>query len=94
VSGQDYPTINERFPAICDIELHVTNAIRNVETWLHKPGTEMLWKFKKYWEYPSNFVLVAIILDPRYKLDYIRWFFSEKWQYVDVENRIDNIWAF
>jgi hypothetical protein len=51
----------------------------------------MLVKFKKYWEYPSNLVLFANILDPRYKLDYIRWFYSEQRHYIHVENKIDEI---
>ncbi|XP_025881816.1 zinc finger BED domain-containing protein RICESLEEPER 2-like [Oryza sativa Japonica Group] len=37
----------------------------------------MLEKFNKYWENTNNIMIIATILDPRFKMRYIRWCFSE-----------------
>jgi hypothetical protein len=38
-------------------------------------GEAMMDKFNKYWEEPNNVMVIATILDPRYKLKYIKWGF-------------------
>ncbi|KAM0916272.1 hypothetical protein ACQ4PT_010343 [Festuca glaucescens] len=39
-------------------------------------GQALMDKFNKYWEEPNNVIVIATILDPRYKLKYIKWGFK------------------
>jgi hypothetical protein len=38
-------------------------------------GEAMLDKFNNYWDEPNNVMVIATIIDPRYKLKYIKWGF-------------------
>ena len=40
-------------------------------------GEAMMDKFNKYWDEPNNVMVIATILDPRYKLRYINWCFKK-----------------
>ncbi|XP_022875812.1 zinc finger BED domain-containing protein RICESLEEPER 2-like [Olea europaea var. sylvestris] len=70
-----YPTANLYFPNICDIKL----AIRD---WSTSSCDEVKWmvssmkeKFDKYWSDMHEILAVATILDPRYKMKLVEYYF-------------------
>ncbi|XP_022891877.1 zinc finger BED domain-containing protein RICESLEEPER 2-like [Olea europaea var. sylvestris] len=74
-SGAKYPTANLYFPNICDIKL----AIRD---WSTSSCDEVKWmassmkeKFDKYWSGMHEILAVATILDPRYKMKLVEYYF-------------------
>ncbi|XP_022865255.1 zinc finger BED domain-containing protein RICESLEEPER 2-like [Olea europaea var. sylvestris] len=74
-SGTKYPTANLYFPNICDIKL----AIRD---WSTSSCDEVKWmassmkeKFDKYWSGMHEILAVATILDPRYKMKLVEYYF-------------------
>jgi hypothetical protein len=44
---------------------------------MRKMGNAMMEKFNKYWEEKNNVMVIATILDPRYKMRYIEWCFRK-----------------
>jgi hypothetical protein len=62
-------------------------------------GEAMLDKFNKYWEEPNNVMVIATILDPRYKLKYIKWGFRRIYseekatsEYNLIETELDKLY--
>jgi hypothetical protein len=51
-------------------------------------GEAMMEKFNKYWEEKNNVMVLATILDPRYKKFYIDWAFKEPY---DLNTALDEI---
>lgn len=74
-SGTQYPTTNIFFPLVCEIKLSLKQwetcsieAIRNM-------ASKMNVKFEKYWSVIHGIMGIAIVLDPRYKLKLLEFFF-------------------
>jgi len=44
--------------------------------YLKKIGDVMLDKFDKYWEEKNNVMVIATVLDPRFKMRYIQFYFN------------------
>jgi hypothetical protein len=76
LSGTSYVTANLFFPKICGIYLAIdkwrTSAIPKVE----EMSVLMKDKFKKYWTDVHGLMEVATVLDPRYKLKFMKAFYS------------------
>ncbi|KAH6800327.1 hypothetical protein C2S52_000791 [Perilla frutescens var. hirtella] len=79
-SGTQYPTTNVFFPLICEIKLSLQQwrtcrieAIRNM-------ASKMIIKFDKYWFVIHGIMGIAIILDPRYKLKLLEYFFPKLYE--------------
>ncbi|CAN0862124.1 Putative AC transposase [Linum grandiflorum] len=73
-SGTTYPTANLFFPKICELKLKIAE-------WLIDPNTTvsgmaaLMWdKFIKYWDSIHEILALAVVLDPRYKLDVIDYY--------------------
>jgi hypothetical protein len=45
----------------------------------------MLNKLDKYWEVRNNVMVIATILDPRFKMRYIRWCFGQIYDSLKAE---------
>ena len=58
---------------------------------LRKMGTAMMEKFNKYWEEKNNVMVIATILDPRYKMRYIEWCFGKIFDGDQVRFEIDEV---
>ena len=48
-------------------------------------------KFNKYWEEKNNVMVLATILDPRYKLLYIEWAFNELYDEEKTKLETENV---
>ncbi|XP_050207600.1 zinc finger BED domain-containing protein RICESLEEPER 2-like [Mercurialis annua] len=70
-SGTKYPTANLYFHGVWKIELRLLEELGNGEDVISRMATRMKIKFDKYWHSYSEILSIAIILDPRYKLDFV-----------------------
>ena len=76
-SGTKYPTANLCFPKICEIRIELSK-------WLTCPNEEvklmakkLLNKFDKYWVVIHGIMGVAVVLDPRYKMEVLEFYFEK-----------------
>nr|KAJ0185290.1 hypothetical protein LSAT_V11C900464230 [Lactuca sativa] len=72
-----YPTSNIFFPLICDMKLSLSSWSVSDNNVIKSMASTMLTKFEKYWNVIHNVMSVAIVLDPRYKLKLINYFFPK-----------------
>jgi hypothetical protein len=76
LSGTNYVTANLFFPKICGIYLAIekwrTSSIPKVE----EMSALMKVKFNKYWSDVHGLMEIATVLDPRYKLKFMKAFYS------------------
>lgn len=71
-----YPTANCFYPYIVKVKRALIEAQKSEDTYLRSMGAAMLDKFDKYWEEKNNVMVIATILDPRFKMRYIKWCFA------------------
>lgn len=51
----------------------------------------MLEKINKYWEVRNNAMVIATILDPRFKMRYIRWCFGQLYDAFRCQTELEEI---
>ncbi|XP_021715946.1 zinc finger BED domain-containing protein RICESLEEPER 2-like [Chenopodium quinoa] len=67
-SGTKYPTSNIYFHRVLQVRLLLQNEMKSSDLFMQKMACKMYEKFGKYWSEFSTFMAVAVVLDPRYKL--------------------------
>ncbi|KAH7860906.1 hypothetical protein Vadar_019388 [Vaccinium darrowii] len=76
ISGTSYPTSNLFFPDVCDIKVTLSEwaccGIDLVEEMAYK----MIEKYDKYWDNTHGFLGVAVVLDPRFKMTLIGYYYK------------------
>ncbi|XP_074306085.1 zinc finger BED domain-containing protein RICESLEEPER 2-like [Silene latifolia] len=70
-SGTEYPTANLYFYNIWKIQRLLLSAIDGGDTNISQMTTQMYEKFDKYWHDFSHILSFVVILDPRYKYDFV-----------------------
>ncbi|CAA0812143.1 Zinc finger BED domain-containing protein DAYSLEEPER [Striga hermonthica] len=68
LSGTKYVTTNLFFPKICNIFLAIRRWQRSDNPKVEEMSRKMKEKFNKYWSDVHGLMVVAVVLDPRYKL--------------------------
>ena len=91
LSASTYPTANLFYPHIVDVKIALRAAMSSSSLHLRKMGTAMMEKFNKYWEEKNNVMVIATILDPRYKMRYIEWCFGKIFDGDQVRFEIDEV---
>ena len=74
-SRTDYPTANLYFQGVSRIEL--LEEMESQDSFISNMAEQMKVKFDKYWDCYSVMLACAIVLDPRYKLDYVDYIFKK-----------------
>ncbi|KAJ4702657.1 Zinc finger BED domain-containing protein [Melia azedarach] len=74
-SGTKYPTSNLFFVHICEIRLSLDEWLGSSYEEIKKMATIMIEKFEKYWKDVHGILALATILDPRYKMKLIEYYF-------------------
>ncbi|KAL8497790.1 hypothetical protein ACS0TY_021212 [Phlomoides rotata] len=74
-SGTEYPTANLYFPKICEIKMALKEWLCCGKSIIERMAIRMLDKFEKYWFQINGIMGVATILDPRYKLRLLHFYF-------------------
>ncbi|KAL6497847.1 hypothetical protein OROHE_026874 [Orobanche hederae] len=88
-SGTKYPTANQCFVNICEVRLAITDWCISSNIMIQTMAEKMLTKFEKYWDIMHGVVGVAAVLDPRYKLEVLEFYFEKIYgetSRVKVEN--------
>ncbi|MED6118191.1 hypothetical protein PIB30_117363 [Stylosanthes scabra] len=76
-SGNRFPTANIYFPEICDIHIQLINWCRSSDNFLSSLALKMKGRFDKYWSKCSTVLAVATILDPRFKIKLVEYYYSQ-----------------
>ncbi|KAL2902030.1 putative AC transposase [Bienertia sinuspersici] len=76
-SGTKYPTANLYFPNVLKIRLLLKKELESSDRFMQRMATKMWEKFAKYWSEFNTFMAVAVILDPRFKLQFVEWSFKK-----------------
>ena len=76
-SGIDYPTANLYFQEVSQIELLLLEKMESQDLFISNMAEQMKGNFDKYWDCYSVVLACAIVLDPRYKLDYVDFIFKK-----------------
>ncbi|XP_077226251.1 zinc finger BED domain-containing protein RICESLEEPER 2-like [Tasmannia lanceolata] len=92
IFGCRYPTSNLYFNDICDIYLALKKWNTSEVNCISNMAASMLEKFEKYWGITSIILGIASILDPRYKMKSIQYFFREIYSYEEERKmNIENV---
>ena len=76
-SGTSYPIANIFFPKACQIKLALMQWLNSSNSVIHQMAASMVLKFDKYWGVISGVMAIDIVLDPRYKIDLLDYFFPQ-----------------
>ncbi|XP_031127523.1 zinc finger BED domain-containing protein RICESLEEPER 2-like [Ipomoea triloba] len=71
-----YPTSNVFFLFMFEIKVNLCDWVESTDLVIANIAKSMLAKFDKYWEVVHGILAVANVLDPRYKLGVIQFFFQ------------------
>lgn len=81
ISGSLYTTTNLFFHEIFMVYRLLSEWIKNDDEELSKMATKMKEKYDKYWPLKMNqLIFVAVILDPRHKLDWVQFAISKMYE--------------
>ncbi|CAL5355744.1 unnamed protein product [Camellia sinensis] len=73
-SGTTFPTSNVFFPDICLIQLEMKKWEQSEYDCIRLMGGPMRVKFEKYWEECSLVLAIAVVLNPRFKMDLVEYY--------------------
>ncbi|KAM0878925.1 hypothetical protein ACQ4PT_034568 [Festuca glaucescens] len=90
-SAQAYPTANIFYPHIVSIKIALVKAMKHKNATYKQMGEAMMDKFNKYWAETNNVMVLATILDPRYKLLYVEWGFNELYDEDTATMETENV---
>ncbi|CAL5342900.1 unnamed protein product [Camellia sinensis] len=76
-TGTKYPTANIYFHEICDVHLQLIKWSQNSDTYLSSLALKMKSKFDEYWKKCSLALAVAAILDPRFKMKLVEYYYPQ-----------------
>ncbi|XP_019173402.1 PREDICTED: zinc finger BED domain-containing protein RICESLEEPER 1-like [Ipomoea nil] len=84
-SGTKYPTTNLYFPAIFKARLTLEEQKNGDDLGMRNMAIQMFAKFEKYWSAFSLILAVAVILDPRYKINFVDWSYKQLYGHDSME---------
>ncbi|KAL2941002.1 putative AC transposase [Bienertia sinuspersici] len=85
-SGSDYPTANLYFRNIVAIEKLLVVAHTHTVASIQSMATVMMEKFEKYWSDYSILLAIAVLLDPRYKMHFVKTALGKLYVHAEVED--------
>ncbi|KAG4962800.1 hypothetical protein JHK82_039486 [Glycine max] len=88
--GTSYPTSNEYFMQVWKIEWLLRETLKCDDPVLQNMAVLMMEKFGKYWSDHNVILSIAMILDPRMKLEALRFYYS-KLDASTCDEKINNI---
>ena len=89
-SGTRYPTANMFFPVICRIKMTLNEWLMSSNVVISTMANSMVAKFDAYWNVIHKLMGVAAVLDPRYKMTLLHFYFPLVYP-NDFSEQISNI---
>ncbi|XP_024043240.1 zinc finger BED domain-containing protein RICESLEEPER 2-like [Citrus clementina] len=89
-SGTTYPTANLFFPLVCKMRIALKGWQTSDVPAVKNMADNMIGKFLKYWDEISGVLGMAVILDPRYKMMLINYYYP-KIYVVGLENQLKRV---
>ena len=89
-SGTRYPTANMFFPVICRIKMTLNEWLMSSNVVISTMAKSMVAKFDAYWNVIHKLMGVAAVLDPRYKMTLLHFYFPLVYP-NDFSEQISNI---
>ncbi|KAL2893886.1 putative AC transposase [Bienertia sinuspersici] len=83
----DYPTTNLYFRNIVAIEKLLVVAHTHTVASIQSMATDMMEKFEKYWSDYSVLLAIAVLLDPRYKMHFVKTASGKLYVHAEVESQ-------
>jgi hypothetical protein len=96
-SGTKYPTANLYFPVIAMIYASLKEELMGEDEHRKLMAIQMISKFEKYWLEFSEVLAIAVILDPRYKLHLVNYYYTKIYgvmdspQFLNVREKLKNL---
>ncbi|XP_051115044.1 zinc finger BED domain-containing protein RICESLEEPER 1-like [Andrographis paniculata] len=90
ITGKKCPTSNIYFPEICDMHLQLIEWCKSSDDFLSSLALKMKLKFDIYWSKCSLVLAMAAILDPRFKLKLVEYYFQQIYG-SDAPDRIKEV---
>ncbi|KAM6547019.1 hypothetical protein CsatB_027755 [Cannabis sativa] len=84
------PTANLYFPDLCDVYLQLNEWCKNSDDYISSLAATMRTKFEEYWERCSLGLAVAAMLDPRFKMKLVEYYYAQIYG-SGAPNRIDEV---
>lgn len=76
-SGAKYPTANLYFPHVFQIQLKLMHEKNSDDSYIKTIATGMYEKFEKYWTEYNSLLAIAVVFDPRYKMQVVEFAFKK-----------------
>ncbi|KAG6591773.1 Zinc finger BED domain-containing protein RICESLEEPER 1, partial [Cucurbita argyrosperma subsp. sororia] len=76
-SSNKTPTANIYFPEICDVHIQLIAWCKSSDNFLSSLASRIKAKFDKYWSKCSLALAVAAVLDPRFKMKLVEYYYSQ-----------------
>ena len=90
-SGTKYPTTNLFSPKICEIKLGLKKWDTSNFIEISIMAESMIKKFDQYWNESHGVMCMATILDPRFKMRILLYFFSRIYGEDNAKNQVQNV---
>ncbi|XP_065631430.1 zinc finger BED domain-containing protein RICESLEEPER 2-like [Quercus suber] len=90
LSSTAYPTANHYFPSVFWLKLELNQWLSSEDELVKKMAAKMLAKFDKYWSDVHDIMSLAIVLDPRYKLMLLTFYFNKMYG-SNANDEIDKV---
>ncbi|KAL9680530.1 hypothetical protein QQ045_018410 [Rhodiola kirilowii] len=72
-SGTKYTTSNLFFPKVFKIQHSIQEAVKHEDDFMKHIGKGMSAKFHKYWSYYNLSLGSVLVMDPRFKMVFVKW---------------------
>ncbi|KAK9724439.1 hypothetical protein RND81_05G071900 [Saponaria officinalis] len=90
-SGTKYPTANVYFTIICDIRCALNKWLQSTDPLIKRMSSIMLEKYNKYWSDVNTLLAVAAVLDPRYKMAVVSYYYNEFYVGFEVDFEVEKV---
>ncbi|XP_050218994.1 zinc finger BED domain-containing protein RICESLEEPER 1-like [Mercurialis annua] len=84
-TGNRCPTANIYFPEICDVHIKLIEWCKSSDNFVCSIASKMKAKFDKYWSKCSLALAMAAVLDPRFKMKLVEYYYSQIYGTTSVD---------